>query len=235
MQKEKNMIIFDNVTKIYEDNKARALEGVSFHVEKGEFVFLVGHSGAGKSSIIRMLLAEEIPTSGKVLVNGHDIGALTHQEIPFLRREIGVVFQDFRLLPSRTVYENVAFAMRVVGASSRQMHRRIPEVLNMVGLSRKAKAYPSQLSGGEQQRVGMARALANNPSILIADEPTGNLDSEKAEEIMAILEDINSHGTTILMATHAEKLVNKMHKRVITLEKGHLISDEKEGVYTIGV
>ncbi len=229
------MIYFNNVTKIYEDNNAKALEDVSFHVEKGEFVFLVGHSGAGKSSIIRMLLCEETPTKGEVIIHGHNIGTLTRKEIPFLRREIGVVFQDFRLLPARTVYENVAFAMRIVGASSRQMRRRIPEVLNMVGLSRKAKAYPSQLSGGEQQRVSMARALANNPSILIADEPTGNLDREKAAEIMAILEDINSRGTTILMATHAEKVVNEMHKRVLTLDMGHLISDEQEGVYTVGV
>lgn len=229
------MIDFKNVTKIYEDNKAVALEDVSFHVDKGEFVFLVGHSGAGKSSIIRMLLCEETPTKGEVIVNGHNIGEMTRKEIPYLRREIGVVFQDFRLLPARTVYENVAFAMRIVGASSRQMRRRIPEVLNMVGLSRKAKAYPSQLSGGEQQRVGMARALANNPSILIADEPTGNLDREKAAEIMAILEDINSRGTTILMATHAEKVVNEMRRRVITLDMGHLVSDEREGVYAVGV
>ncbi len=229
------MIYFNNVTKIYEDNNAKALENVSFHVEKGEFVFLVGHSGAGKSSIIRMLLCEETPTQGEVIIRGRNIGKLTRKEIPFLRREIGVVFQDFRLLPARTVYENVAFAMRIVGASSRQMRRRIPEVLNMVGLSRKAKAYPSQLSGGEQQRVSMARALANNPSILIADEPTGNLDREKAAEIMAILEDINSRGTTILMATHAEKVVNEMHKRVLTLDMGHLVSDEQEGVYTVGV
>ncbi len=229
------MIQFNNVTKIYEDNKAVALEDVSFRVEKGEFVFLVGHSGAGKSSIIRMLLCEETPTRGEVIINGHNISKLTRKEIPYLRREIGVVFQDFRLLPARTVYENVAFAMRIVGASTRQMRRRIPEVLNMVGLSRKAKAYPSQLSGGEQQRVSMARALANNPSILIADEPTGNLDREKAAEIMAILEDINNRGTTILMATHAEKVVNEMHKRVITLDMGHLISDEAEGVYSVGV
>ena len=229
------MIQFNNVTKIYEDNKAVALEDVSFHVDKGEFVFLVGHSGAGKSSIIRMLLCEETPTCGEVIINGHNISTLTRKEIPYLRREIGVVFQDFRLLPARTVYENVAFAMRIVGASTRQMRRRIPEVLNMVGLSRKAKAYPSQLSGGEQQRVSMARALANNPSILIADEPTGNLDREKAAEIMAILEDINNRGTTILMATHAEKVVNEMHKRVITLDMGHLVSDEKEGVYSVGV
>ncbi len=229
------MIHFDHVTKIYEDNKVMALSDVSFHVEKGEFVFLVGHSGAGKSSIIRMLLCEEVPTEGDVIVNGQNISRLSHKEIPFLRRNIGVVFQDFRLLPNRTVYENVAFAMRIVGASTRQMRRRIPEVLGMVGLARKARAYPSQLSGGEQQRVGMARALANNPSILIADEPTGNLDREKAAEVMAILEDINNRGTTILMATHAEKLVNDMHKRVITLDMGHLVSDEKEGVYTVGV
>ncbi len=229
------MIHFDHVTKIYEDNKVLALSDVSFHVEKGEFVFLVGHSGAGKSSIIRMLLCEEVPTEGEVIVNGHTISQLSRKEIPYLRRNIGVVFQDFRLLPNRTVYENVAFAMRIVGASTRQMRRRIPEVLGMVGLARKARAYPSQLSGGEQQRVGMARALANNPSILIADEPTGNLDREKAAEVMAILEDINNRGTTILMATHAEKLVNDMHKRVITLDMGHLVSDEREGVYTVGV
>jgi len=229
------MIDFKNVTKIYEDNKVMALEDVSFHVNKGEFVFLVGHSGAGKSSIIRMLLCEETPTKGEVIVNGHNIGEMTRKEIPYLRREIGVVFQDFRLLPARTVYENVAFAMRIVGASTRQMRRRIPEVLNMVGLSRKAKAYPSQLSGGEQQRVSMARALANNPSILIADEPTGNLDREKAAEIMSILEDINNRGTTILMATHAEKVVNEMKRRVITLDMGHLVSDEQEGVYQVGV
>lgn len=229
------MIHFNHVTKIYEDNKAVALEDVSFHVNKGEFVFLVGHSGSGKSSIIRMLLCEEKPTNGEVIVNGHNIGQLTHKEVPYLRREIGVVFQDFRLLPARTVYENVAFAMRIVGASTKQMRRRIPEVLNMVGLSRKAKAYPNQLSGGEQQRVSMARALANNPSILIADEPTGNLDREKAAEIMSILADINDRGTTILMATHAENVVNEMHKRVITLDMGHLISDEQEGVYTVGL
>lgn len=229
------MIHFNHVTKIYEDNKAVALEDVSFHVNKGEFVFLVGHSGSGKSSIIRMLLCEEKPTEGEVVVNGRNIGQLTRKEIPYLRREIGVVFQDFRLLPARTVYENVAFAMRIVGASTKQMRRRIPEVLNMVGLSRKAKAYPNQLSGGEQQRVSMARALANNPSILIADEPTGNLDREKAAEIMSILADINDRGTTILMATHAENVVNEMQKRVITLDMGHLISDEQEGVYTVGL
>ncbi|MBR5219222.1 MAG: cell division ATP-binding protein FtsE [Clostridia bacterium] len=229
------MIEFNNVTKIYQDNKAVALKNVSFHINKGEFAFLVGHSGAGKSSIIRMMLCEEVPTEGEVIVNGFNIGQLEHKEIPFLRRSIGVVFQDFRLLPSRTVYENVAFAMRIVGASTKQMRRRIPEVLSMVGLAHKARCYPNQLSGGEQQRVSMARALANNPSVLIADEPTGNLDREKAAEIMTILDNINKHGTTIVMATHAEKIVNDMQKRVISLDMGEIVSDEERGVYTVGV
>ncbi len=229
------MIEFNNVTKIYEDNKAVALRNVSFHIGKGEFAFLVGHSGAGKSSIIRMMLCEEVPTEGEVIVNGFNIGQLEHKEIPFLRRSIGVVFQDFRLLPSRTVYENVAFAMRIVGASTKQMRRRIPEVLSMVGLAHKARCYPNQLSGGEQQRVSMARALANNPAVLIADEPTGNLDREKAAEIMTILDNINKHGTTIVMATHAEKIVNDMQKRVISLDMGEIVSDEERGGYTVGV
>jgi len=229
------LIEFNNVTKIYEDNKAVALRNVSFHIGKGEFAFLVGHSGAGKSSIIRMMLCEEVPTEGEVIVNGFNIGQLEHKEIPFLRRSIGVVFQDFRLLPSRTVYENVAFAMRIVGASTKQMRRRIPEVLSMVGLAHKARCYPNQLSGGEQQRVSMARALANNPAVLIADEPTGNLDREKAAEIMTILDNINKHGTTIVMATHAEKIVNDMQKRVISLDMGEIVSDEERGVYTVGV
>lgn len=214
------MIIFDNVTKIYEDNKAVALRNVSFRVDKGEFVFLVGHSGSGKSSIIKMMLCEERPTEGTVIVNGANIGELKREAIPYLRRSIGVVFQDFRLLPARTVYDNVAFAMQVVGAPRRQIRRRVPEVLSMVNLAHKAKAYPNQLSGGEQQRVSMARALANNPSVLIADEPTGNLDVEHAAEIMAILDNINKRGTTIVMATHAEKIVNDMQKRVITLDIG---------------
>ena len=229
------MIIFDNVTKIYEDNKTVALENLSFTVEKGEFVFLVGHSGAGKSSIIRMLLCEERPTSGKVIVNGFDIGTLSQKQIPELRRSLGVVFQDFRLLPNRTVYDNVAFAMHVVGAPTKQIRRRVPEVLSLVDLAHKARAYPSQLSGGEQQRVSMARALANNPSILIADEPTGNLDLKRSDEIMAILDRINQKGTTIVMATHAEKIVNSMQKRVITLDMGALVRDEEKGGYEVGV
>lgn len=229
------MISFDHVTKIYEDNKAVALRDVSFTVEKGEFVFLVGHSGSGKSSMIRMMLCEERPTEGTVIVNGTNIGKLEHDEIPFLRRNLGVVFQDFRLLPARTVYDNVAFAMQVVGAPRRQIRRRVPEVLSLVNLAHKAKAYPGQLSGGEQQRVSMARALANNPSVLIADEPTGNLDTERAAEIMTILENINRRGTTIVMATHAEKIVNDMQKRVITLDHGEIIRDEQRGVYNLGV
>ena len=229
------MIIFDNVTKIYDDNKTVALENLSFTVEKGEFVFLVGHSGAGKSSIIRMLLCEERPTSGKVIVNGFDIGTLSQKQIPELRRSLGVVFQDFRLLPNRTVYDNVAFAMHVVGAPTKQIRRRVPEVLSLVDLAHKARAYPSQLSGGEQQRVSMARALANNPSILIADEPTGNLDLKRSDEIMAILDRINQKGTTVVMATHAEKIVNSMQKRVITLDMGALVRDEEKGGYEVGI
>ncbi len=229
------MIVFDSVSKIYEDNNTVALDNVSFKVEKGEFVFLVGHSGAGKSSVIRMLLCEERPTSGTVMVNGFNIGELERREIPALRRSLGVVFQDFRLLQNRTVYDNVAFAMNVVGAPPKQIRRRVPEVLSLVDLSHKAKAYPSQLSGGEQQRVSMARALANNPSILIADEPTGNLDLKRSDEVMAILEKINRKGTTIVMATHAEKIVNSMQKRVITLDMGTILRDEEKGGYNIGV
>ncbi len=229
------MIVFDNVTKIYEDNHTVALNDLSFTVEKGEFVFLVGHSGAGKSSVIRMLLCEERPTSGTVNVNGFDIGSLSKKEIPALRRSLGVVFQDFRLLENRTVYENVAFAMHVVGAPSRQIRRRVPEVLSLVDLAHKAKAYPWQLSGGEQQRAAIARALANNPAILIADEPTGNLDIKRSEEVMEILEKINRKGTTVVMATHAEKIVNSMQKRVITLDMGALVRDEEKGGYHVGI
>lgn len=229
------MIVFDNVTKIYEDNHTVALNDLSFTVEKGEFVFLVGHSGAGKSSVIRMLLCEERPTSGTVNVNGFDIGSLSKKEIPALRRSLGVVFQDFRLLENRTVYENVAFAMHVVGAPSRQIRRRVPEVLSLVDLAHKAKAYPWQLSGGEQQRAAIARALANNPAILVADEPTGNLDIKRSEEVMEILEKINRKGTTVVMATHAEKIVNSMQKRVITLDMGALVRDEEKGGYHVGI
>lgn len=227
------MIYFRNVTKIYDDNKAVALDGVSFHVDKGEFAFLVGHSGAGKSSVIKMLLCEELPTEGEVIVNGFSTSGLHQRDIPYLRRSIGVVFQDFRLLPNKTVFENVAFAMQIIGSAAKNIRRRVPDVLSMVGLAHKARAYPSQLSGGEQQRVSMARALANNPSVLIADEPTGNLDSDMAGEIVSILDNINKRGTTIIMATHAEGIVNEMQKRVIALDNGLLIRDEQRGVYNI--
>ena len=229
------MITFDHVSKIYEDNNTLALQDVSFTVEKGEFVFLVGHSGAGKSSVIRMLLCEEKPTSGTVTVNGFDIGSLERKQIPFLRRSLGVVFQDFRLLNNRTVYDNVAFAMNIIGAPSKVIRRRVPEVLSLVDLAHKARAYPWQLSGGEQQRVSMARALVNHPSILIADEPTGNLDIKRSDEIMDILEKINQNGTTVVMATHADQIVDAMKKRVITLDMGSIVRDEEKGGYSIGV
>ncbi len=227
------MIYFNDVTKIYDSNKVVALKNASLHISKGEFVFLVGHSGAGKSSLIHLMLCEEVPTEGEVLVNGFNIGKLSRKEIPLLRRSLGVVFQDFRLLEQRTVYENVAFAMRIVGAPRSLIRRRVPEVLEMVGLLHKAHSYPAQLSGGEQQRVSMARALANNPSVLIADEPTGNLDTETANEIMKILDNINKRGTTVVMATHSEKIVNEMQRRVIAIENGSIVRDEERGRYDV--
>lgn len=227
------MISFKNVTKIY-DNNVVGLDNVSFTIQKGEFVFLVGQSGAGKSSIIKLLMAEELPTEGDVIFDGKIVNKLSRKEIPYLRRSIGVVFQDFRLLPKKTVYENVAYAMLVTEATKRQIRRQVPNVLSMVGLSRKARCYPNQLSGGEQQRVAIARAIVNNPSVLIADEPTGNLDNETAYEIMKILDDINKRGTTIIMATHSDRIVNDMRKRVIHLENGIILSDEEKGVYRVG-
>jgi len=227
------VISFKNVTKIY-DNNVVGLDNVSFTIQKGEFVFLVGQSGAGKSSIIKLLMAEELPTEGDVIFDGKIVNKLSRKEIPYLRRSIGVVFQDFRLLPKKTVYENVAYAMLVTEATKRQIRRQVPNVLSMVGLSRKARCYPNQLSGGEQQRVAIARAIVNNPSVLIADEPTGNLDNETAYEIMKILDDINKRGTTIIMATHSDRIVNDMRKRVIHLENGIILSDEEKGVYRVG-
>lgn len=227
------MIEFRNVTKIY-DNNVVGLDNVSFKIEKGEFVFLIGQSGAGKSSIIKLLMCEEQITEGEIFVDGVDITKLSRKEIPYLRRSLGVVFQDFRLLPKKTVYENVAFAMEIIGISSRQIRRQVPNVLSQVGLAQKARSYPNQLSGGEQQRVCMARALVNKPSVLITDEPTGNLDNEIAMEIMALLDAINKNGTTVIMATHSEKIVNEMRKRVLTLENGVLVRDEERGVYSVG-
>lgn len=225
------MILFDNVTKVYE-NGYTAIKDVSFHIEKGEFVFFVGSSAAGKSTLIRLMMKEADATEGKILINGIDVGRLKHHDVPYFRRTLGVVFQDFRLLPHKTAHENVAYAMEIVGASSKEIRKTVPNVLNMVGLSHKAKMYPSQLSGGEQQRVAIARAIVNNPSVLIADEPTGNLDVETAAEIMQIIDEINKRGTTVVMATHAEKIVDQMQKRVIAIDKGHIIHDVKKGGYS---
>jgi len=224
------MIEFKDVTKIY-NNNVYALSGVNLDIDKGEFVFLVGPSGAGKSTLIKMLLKEVDPTSGQLIINGTDLGTLKRREIPYYRRKVGMVFQDFRLIPTLSVYENVAFAMRVVEAPYREIRKKVPMVLSMVGLSKKYKDLPTELSGGEQQRVALARAIVNNPAILIADEPTGNLDPETAAGIMEILKDINSAGTTVLMGTHAKDIVNIMKKRVVAIEKGIIIRDEERGKY----
>lgn len=224
------MIIFYNVFKIY-PNGVKGLNDVSLSINKGEFVFLVGPSGAGKTSLIKIIFREELPTRGQVLLNGKNIARLRGREIPYLRRKIGMVFQDFRLLPQKTVFENVAFAMEVTGASAREIRSRVPMVLERVGLLEKAKVVPTELSGGEQQRVCIARALVNNPVVLIADEPTGNLDPDTAWELMKLLDEINKSGTTVIMATHAREIVDSMKKRVVALSEGRIIRDEECGVY----
>ena len=222
------MIIMEDVTKTYTSG-VPALNGINLHVQKGEFVFIVGKSGSGKSTLIKLLLKELDPTSGKIYVNKKYLNKLTRKKLPYLRRDIGVVFQDFRLLPDKTVYENVAFAMYIVRATPKHIRRQVPMVLAMVGLSDKANVYPNELSGGEQQRVALARALVNNPSMLIADEPTGNLDPDTAWDIMRLLNEINLRGTTLVVATHAKDIVDKMNKRVIRIENGNIISDKKGG------
>jgi cell division transport system ATP-binding protein len=224
------MIEFKNVSKVYV-NDVLALSGINIQIEKGEFIFLVGPSGAGKSTFIKLLMKEIDPTSGSIVVSDTDITTLTRKQIPYYRRKIGMIFQDFRLIPTLNVYENVAFAMRIVEASHKEIKKRVPLVLSMVGLSDKYKAFPNQLSGGEQQRVSIARAIVNNPGILIADEPTGNLDPDTAQEIMTIISDVNRAGTTVLMATHAKNIVNDMKKRVIAIENGALARDEQRGRY----
>ncbi|MCD8215989.1 MAG: cell division ATP-binding protein FtsE [Clostridiales bacterium] len=224
------MISMQNVTKIYE-NGALGLKDFSIEIEKGEFVFVVGSSGSGKSTFIRTLLKEIEPTTGEVYIDSTQLSVLKRKKVPYLRRKIGCVFQDFRLLPSKTVYDNVAFAMQVIEASNRSIRRSVPQTLSLVGLHKKANAYPDQLSGGEKQRVAIARAVINKPPILIADEPTGNLDPDTAWEIMELLKEINSRGTTVVMATHAKDIVNKMRKRVIHLDNCVLISDVEEGGY----
>ena len=224
------MIEFVNLVKKY-DHGVCAIDNVSLKIDKGEFAFLVGPSGSGKSTFLRLLIKEEEPTSGKILVDGRDITRLKKKEIPYLRRKIGFVFQDFRLLYDRTVEENIVFALRVIEASEREIKTQLKTVLQMVGLSGKEKFYPNQLSGGEQQRVALARALATKPPILIADEPTGNLDPKTAEEIFKTLLEINARGTTILVVTHAKDIVDKLNKRVIALDHGKVVKDEASGVY----
>ena len=222
------MIEFRNVSKKY-DTGTEAIHNINFKINKGEFAFLVGSSGSGKSTIIKLILKEEEPTSGNIIINGKDTTFLKPKRVPFLRRSMGIVFQDFRLLPDKTVYENVAFAMYVVKATPKHIRRQVPMVLSLVGLSNKAKVYPNELSGGEQQRVALARAIVNNPSMLIADEPTGNLDPNTAWDIMELLNDINLRGTTVVVATHAKDIVDKMNKRVIRIDQGNIVRDEKGG------
>ena len=224
------MIEFRNVTKTY-DTGTEAVKNANFVIDKGEFALLVGASGSGKSTLIKLILKEEEPTSGRIIINGKDTTFLKANRVPFLRRSMGVVFQECRLLPDKTVYDNVAYAMYIVRATPRHIRRQVPMVLSLVGLSGKAKMYPHELSGGEQQRVALARALVNNPSMLIADEPTGNLDPDTAWEIMNLLNDINMRGTTVVVATHAKDIVDKMKKRVIHISKGKIIRDDKKGGY----
>jgi cell division transport system ATP-binding protein len=224
------MVTFENVTKIYEPDVA-ALRDVSFSIEKGEFVFIVGASGSGKSTVIRLVLKELEATHGKIVVGGRDLGRLKRSKVPMLRRNVGCVFQDFKLLPNRSAAENVAYALKVQGESGTAIRRKVPEVLNLVGLAHKMSSLPDELSGGEQQRVSIARAFVNHPPLLICDEPTGNLDPDTSVGIMQLLYRINRSGTTILMATHDREMVDKMRKRVIALEEGRLLRDERRGGY----
>lgn len=224
------MIEFKDVTKEYSKGIA-ALNGVNLKIEKGEFAFIVGDSGSGKSTLIRLLLKELDPTSGSIIVNGQNLNRLKHRKIPQYRRHLGVVFQDFRLLKDRNIYENIAFALRVTETSPRIIKQKVPAALSLVGLAQKYKAFPKELSGGEQQRVAIARALVNEPAILLADEPTGNLDPTNSWEIMKLLEEANERGTTVLVVTHNQEIVNEMKKRVITMKKGVIVSDEQKGGY----
>lgn len=224
------MIDLVNVTKTYETG-THALNGIDMHIDDGEFVFLVGPSGSGKSTIIKLLTAELKPTSGSVLVNGYQLESIKRASIPYMRRTLGVIFQDFRLIENKTVYENVAFAMRVIGAAPKEIKKRVPYVLELVGLENKGRRLPNELSGGEQQRVAIARALVNSPRMIIADEPTGNLDPVRSLELMLLLEKINELGTTVLVVTHEKELVNAFSKRVVAIDEGHVISDGMDGYY----
>lgn len=224
------MIEISKLTKTYEKS-SRALKNISLTIDDGEFVFITGRSGSGKSTLLKILLKEVEPTSGRVIVNDMDLGKMPRRYVPKYRRKLGVVFQDFRLLKDKTVYENVAFAQRVIGVPGRKIRESVPDMLKMVGLSSKYKSFPHQLSGGEQQRVAIARALINKPEVLLADEPTGNLDPHNAIEIMKLLEEINDQGTTVIVVTHSHEIVNMMKKRVITIDRGVVVSDEEESGY----
>ena len=224
------MIDLKEVTKTYETG-THALNGIDLHIDDGEFVFLVGQSGSGKSTVIKLLTGELRPTSGSILVNGYQLESIKRSSIPYLRRTLGVIFQDFRLIENKTVYENVAFAMRVIGAAPKEIKQRVPYVLELVGLENKARRLPKELSGGEQQRVAIARALINNPTMIIADEPTGNLDPARSFEIMLLLEQINALGTTVMVVTHEKALVDRFTKRVVAIDEGRVISDGMDGYY----
>lgn len=227
------MIVLDHVSKTYQGNQGsiQALKDVCLNIDKGEFVFVVGLSGSGKTTLFRLLLKEMEPTSGNIYINNKNIGKLRRDQVPKFRRGIGVVFQDFKLLKKRTVFENIAFAQRIIGVPNRRIRKNVMEVLKLVGLQDKYKAKPSELSGGEQQRVALARAIINNPPVLLADEPTGNLDPTNATEIMQLLEKINKRGTTVVVVTHNKEIVDKMQKRVVNLNEGEVVSDEKKGGY----
>jgi cell division transport system ATP-binding protein len=227
------MIRFENVTKIYKGDVV-ALRDVDVDVQKGEFLFLVGPSGSGKSTFLRLLLREELPTAGRIVVAGREIGKLSQSKIPQLRRNIGCIFQDYKLLPTKTIYENVAFAMDVIGRPQHVIRSQVPQVLDLVGLSSKSKNFPDELSGGEQQRVSMARAFVNRPLIMLADEPTGNLDPATTVGIMRILDRINRTGTTVVMATHDQRIVDAMRRRVVELDHGSMVRDQARGVYGVG-
>jgi cell division transport system ATP-binding protein len=228
------VIRLQRITKVYPAGARPALDGIDIDIEKGEFVFLIGQSGSGKSTVLRMLMREELPTSGIVTVDGRNVGRLPNRKVPDLRRKIGCVFQDFRLLPKKNVYENVAFALEVINKSPKAIRRTVPEVLELVGLEGKAQRMPNELSGGEQQRVAIARAFVNRPLVLLADEPTGNLDPDTSQGIMSLLERINRTGTTVVMATHDNNIVDAMRRRVIELEFGKIVRDQSRGVYGVG-
>lgn len=225
------MIEFRNVKKSYPTGTV-ALKDVNLHIDDGEFVFIVGHSGAGKTTLMKLLLCEEKPTAGNIIVGKYNLTTIPDRKIPYYRRQLGVVFQDFRLLPNKTVYENVAFAMQVVGTPAKMIKRRVPAILNTVNLADKHSSFPSEISGGEQQRVAVARAIVNAPKLLIADEPTGNLDPARSLELMLLMDKINEMGTTVLVVTHEKELVNSFSKRVVAIEDGRVISDGMDGYYS---